>query len=231
MRVLIVEDDVIPANYLKKILELEKYEVIDMIATGARAIEVSKKEKPDLIFMDIMLRDHISGAEAAREIYYANPEIMIVFLTSYSDKEMIEYAVESDAFAYLLKPYRDKEILATLELAKAKLAASDMSVDTMMEEHEQLLELTDGYMYDMHVNRLFFDDKEVPLGPKALKLIQMLCNNRSITLEIDSILKEVWEKPASGQTLRSLVYRIREMTSNELIQNVNKLGYRIGLKE
>lgn len=129
MRIVIVEDDVIPANYLKKILELEGHEVIAMIASGVEAIEVAKREKPDLIFMDVMLKDHISGAEAATKIHYAYPEILIVFLTAYSDKEMIDYAVESEAFAYLLKPYRDQEILATLKLANARLATDKKPIN------------------------------------------------------------------------------------------------------
>jgi len=161
MKILIVEDDVIPANHLKKILELEGYEVIDMVATGVRAIEVAKKEKPDLIFMDVMLRDHISGAEAAREIFYSDPNIIIVFLTAYSDKEMIEFAVESDAFAYLLKPYRDKEILATLELAKAKLSTNKPLIIIDKDESNSKIELINGYVYDMKLDRLFLDNEEV----------------------------------------------------------------------
>ena len=231
MKILIVEDEVIAANYLRKVLAITGYEVIEIINTGAHAIEVAKKEKPDIIFMDIMLKDHISGAEAAKEIHFFIPEIMIIFLTAYSDKEMIGLAIESDAFAYLLKPYRDKEILATLELAKAKLEVNRTKLEKYMEEKNSTVRLVDGYIYDKKLNRLFLNHKEVVLGSKALKLIQFLCKNKHITLEIDTILEEIWDSPKNGQTLRSLIHRIREATSNNLIQNTNKFGYRIGLKE
>jgi len=233
MKILIVEDHIIPANYLRKMLEKEDYKVIDIVRTGEKAIEVTKKEKPQLIFMDIILKDQISGAEAAKEIHYIFPEIMIVFLTAYSDKEMIEYAVESDAFAYLLKPYRDKEIIATLELAKAKLSINKRPQEkkNIEEKNERILSLVDNYTYDTQVKRLFLDKKEVKLSSKALILIQLLCSNKNITLEINFITNELWETPKNPQTLRSLIHRIREATSHKLIQNVNKFGYKIGLQE
>lgn len=230
MRILIVEDDVIPANYLKKILELEGHAVVGMAGKGADAIEMAREKRPDVIFMDIMLKDSISGAEAAREIHYKNADIMIIFLTAYSDKEMIEYAIESDAFAYLLKPYRDREILATLELARSKLE----TLQTLVREDNQndsLVALVDGYCYNMKLKRLFLDNVEVSLGAKALQLVDLLCKNKHITLEIEMILENLWETPKSGQTLRSLIHRIRETTSPELIQNSSRFGYKIGLRK
>ncbi len=231
MRILIVEDEVISAHYLKKILVIAGYDVIGMVTKGADAIELAKEEKPDLIFMDIMLKDHISGSEAAKEIYYSAPNISIIFLTAYSDKEMVEFAVESDAFAYLLKPYRDKEILAMLELAKAKMCTKDIKPIQEIQADSFEIELIDGYIYNAQLNRLFLDNNEVHLGAKALQLIQLLCTNKHITLEINMIIDEIWDTPKSGQTLRSLIHRVREATTQDLILNMNKFGYRIGLKE
>lgn len=229
MRILIVEDDVIPANYLKKILELEGHDVIAMITAGVEAIEVTKREKPDLIFMDVMLKDHISGAEAATKIHYTYPEILIVFLTAYSDKEMIDYAVESEAFAYLLKPYRDQEILAALKLANARLATDKKPINDKKISQENKIYLADGYIFDSQIKRLFLHDKEVALGFKALELIELLCQNKHITLEVDAIIETLWNSPKSSQALRSLVHRIREATTQNLILNKNSFGYKIGL--
>ena len=87
----------------------------------------------------------------------------------------------------------------------------------------------DGYSYNQKLQRVFFENNEIELGPKALKLIKLLCENRNITLEIDEIIEALWDEPKSKQTLRSLIHRIRQMTSSELIQNINKFGYKIGL--
>lgn len=230
MRVVIVEDDVIPANYLKKILEREGYDVVAIIQKGQDAITVAQLEKPDIMMMDIMLKDNISGAEAAKEIHYNNPKIIIIFLTAYSDKEMIDYAIESDAFAYLLKPYRDKEILATLSLAKAKYEEKK-SESVYRDVLSDIIELADGYSFNIKLHRLFLGTKEVKLSKKSSKLIDVLCANRHITLDIDTLMMSIWDNGTSEQALRSLVYRVREKTSFNVIHNSNSFGYSIGLKE
>jgi len=228
MRVMIVEDDVISANYLKKIIELAGYEVVSMVQKGIDAIAMAKEKRPDLILMDIMLQDQLSGAEAAKEIHYLYPEIFIIFLTAYSDNEMIEYAVESEAFAYLLKPYRDNEILATLSLVKAKY---EESLNSTTYKNETIITLVDGYSFNSELHRLFLNNKEVKLSKKSLKLIEILCKNRYISVELDDIISYIWESETSEQALRSLIHRIREKTSTNLIINNNSFGYRIGLKE
>ncbi len=226
MKILIVEDELIPANYLKRVLLKEGYDVLGIIKSGKEAIEAAKELQPDIIFMDVMLQDNISGADAAVEINNNNPNIIIIFLTAFSDKEMIEFAVRSNAFAYLLKPYRDNEILATIELAKSKQTI----IDHPKEENSKIVELVDNYIYNTKLQRLFLDNKEINLGPKAMQLIKLLCENKNITLEIDEIIDILYDTPKPKQTLRSLIHRIRSQTSNNLILNVNKFGYKIGLK-
>jgi len=229
MKILIVEDEIIPANYLKKVLEKEGYSVLAIIDKGQEAIAVARREKPQLILMDVMLKDHVSGCDAALEISRDNPDILIVFLTAYSDKEMIDFAIKSKAFGYLLKPYRDKEILATLALAKAQL--SKPAVDTMNSFTDAShIALVEGYYYNTLTQTLFNKKEEVPCGPKALELIRLLCEHKHSTVKIETIIESLWESKKSQQTLRSLIHRIRENTCQNLIVNVNKLGYKIGLK-
>ncbi len=117
LTVLIVEDSLVSAEYLKGILEDEDYNILDVVDTGRKAIQVAHQLKPDIVLMDIMLKDNISGAEAAVAIHQDAPDCKIIFITAYAEKEMIDYADESGAYGYLLKPYREKEILATIRLA------------------------------------------------------------------------------------------------------------------
>ena len=225
MKILIVEDEVIPAHYLKRLLELEGYDVLETVEKGSEAISVSKKEDPDVVLMDIMLEDSISGCDAAVEINHHNPNIIIIFLTAYSDKEMIDIAIESNAYGYLLKPYRDKEILATLALLKSKIEKkeSPSTLDT------DIVLLNGNYNYCMKTQNLLYLSEEVSLGPQAIKLIDLLCKHPHCTLDIDTILATLWNNQKSNQALRSLIYRIRKATVPELILNSSKTGYQIGL--
>ena len=228
MKILIVEDEIIPANYLKKLLEFEGYEVLESVETGSDAIRIAKQENPDVILMDVMLEDNISGCDAALEISRYNLKILIVFLTAYSDKEMIDFAVDSKAFGYLLKPYRDKEILATLALAQSHI--NDLLLNTKKNSPSTIVRLIGDYSFHTDKHALFNHSRKVYLGSKALNLIALLCKNKHCSLQAEAILDTLWERPMSLQALRSLVYRIRKATTPEIILNNSKTGYQIGLK-
>jgi DNA-binding response OmpR family regulator len=214
MNILIVEDEIIPATYLKTLLTSHGYTVIASVRDGENAIQVAKEKRPHIILMDVMLLGTISGAEAAQQIHFFLPNTLIIFLTAYSDKEMVEYAVESEAFGYLLKPYRDEEILATLKLATAKLKnITQTKTKTPQSEDQTCIQLVDGYYYHKTYQRLFLNNQEIHLGSKGLQLIQLLCENPSITLDINNLIDELWDTPKPQQTLRSLIHRVREKTS------------------
>lgn len=220
--VLIVEDELIPAHYLKRILRKEGYDVLKIITNGKEAIEVAHELHPEIILMDIMLGDKISGTEAALQIRHSLPDTVIIFLTAFSDSDMIEEALESNAYAYLIKPYKEKEIMTTIRMASQHIHS--------VESKRTIVKLIDGYQFELHTQRLFQEGKEVRLGPIALRLIGLLCDSPSTSLSHEHIILAVWGRAVPAQTLRSLVHRIRQMTHKDLIQNVNKSGYTIGLK-
>jgi len=70
MNILIVEDEIIPATYLKKILINAGYGVIGIATTSQKATQFVLEKRPDVILMDIMLKDNISGTQLAKEIYF-----------------------------------------------------------------------------------------------------------------------------------------------------------------
>ena len=231
IRAVIVEDELIAAEFLKDILEREGVEVIDVADTGKDAISLCIKEKPDVVFMDIMLRDNISGSEAAVEISRRVPQTRIIFLTAYSDPEMIDYAVESKAAGYLSKPYNETEIIATMRLALARNPQNQATHAPLSEQpksdEEETVDLIDGYTYNRVYNRLLKDGLEVEMGPKALKLIGLLSRHPNVSVSNEQIMLHVWGEIVNDKTLRSLLFRIRAATSEDLIKNVSGTGYMI----
>jgi len=219
-KILIVEDELIPASFLKKILLREGHEIVKMVSKGADAISATAKYLPEIILMDIMLKDNISGCDAAIQIHQEFPDIKIIFLTAYTEEQMLDMAVEAHAYAYLTKPYREKEIITTLKLASRSLEAK-VTLDTL---HVILI---NGYYFDKQTNRLYLNSEEVALGPTAIKLIELLCKTPYSSVSIEDIMRYVYAQSVSPQTLRSLIHRIREVSDKELIINVNKLGYKI----
>ena len=115
-RILIVEDEKIIAEDIKSTLLKFNYEIPEIVASGEIAIKKAEELKPDLILMDIMIEGNINGIEAAKQVYQEF-EIPIVFLTAYSDEKILEQAAESSPFGYLIKPFEDRELRATIEMA------------------------------------------------------------------------------------------------------------------
>ena len=120
-RILIVEDDAILVTRLEQTLIQIGYQVSGLAATGAAAIEAALVQKPDAILMDIRLRGAMTGIQAAAEIH-RQLDIPIIYLTAYTDDDLLQQAKLTDAYAYLAKPVRDHELRASLEMALYKHA-------------------------------------------------------------------------------------------------------------
>ena len=220
-RILIVEDELISAEYLKELLLKENYTIVGIANSGEEAIAYAKRERPDLILMDIMLAGSMSGCEAAVHIHQHDKEVKFICLTAYAEDEMVEYAIEADVTAYLLKPYRESEILATI-----KLICSHDEVSRVEEKREEI-PLSEGYSFNLKLHRLFRYKKEIYLGKKSLKLIEILAKNRDVSVSNEQICNFIWGEGKNDRTLRSLIHRVRQLIDNDLIQNVNGLGYKI----
>jgi DNA-binding response OmpR family regulator len=220
-RILIVEDELISAEYLKELLLKENYTIVGIVNSGEEAILQAKVEKPDLILMDIMLEGSMSGCEAAVQIHQHDKDIKFICLTAYAEDEMIEYAIEADVRAYLLKPYRENEILATIKLIFAHEELVVVEVDN------ENIALIDGYSFNIKKHRLFKENSEVSLGNKAVRLIEILAKNRNVSVSNEQISTYIWGESKNDRTLRSLIHRVRRLINSDLIQNINGLGYKI----
>jgi DNA-binding response OmpR family regulator len=216
--ILIVEDKMIPAEYLSSILKENGYIVLEIADTGCKAIEIAKREKPDIILMDIMLKGQMSGIEASTHICHHNSDCKIIYLTAYSNKEIIESAYESRAYAYLLKPYREQEILSTIHFAlldKKKNIKKEISD----------IKLKSGYYFNKKLRRLYKNGKEVSLSKNGHKFMEILAQNRDSTVSNEQICYHIWYRDKNINTLRALVHRIREKVDIPLIKNIKGMGY------
>jgi len=118
-RILVVEDEAIVAKNLQRRLERINYSVPAIVATGEDAITKVKLQQPDLVLMDIVLQGVMDGIEAAEKIR-ANYDIPVIYLTAYADKKTLERAKKTEPFGYMTKPFDDKELSITIEMALYK---------------------------------------------------------------------------------------------------------------
>jgi len=124
-RILIVEDEAIVATDLEILIKTLGYQVVGVAATGEAAIRLTHEVSPDLVLMDIRLKGDMDGIDAAEHIT-ATLNIPIVYLTAYADEKTLERAKTTMPYGYILKPFEEKSIRTTLELAFYKFNMESM---------------------------------------------------------------------------------------------------------
>jgi two-component system, response regulator PdtaR len=117
MRILVAEDETIIRLDLCSALQAAGYETIEA-RDGAEAVSVAREHEPDLALLDVKM-PNLDGIEAARRITTAQ-QIPIVLVTAYSDSALVERAIGAGIYAYLVKPFRESEIVPAVETALAR---------------------------------------------------------------------------------------------------------------
>jgi PAS domain S-box-containing protein len=115
-RILVVEDEELIYEYLVHILESSGYTVVGTTDTGEEAIERTLALKPDIVIMDIRLKGSMSGIQAAVAIR-ENLDVPVVFSTAFSEQQLLNGAKTAMPYGYLLKPYKESEVHAVLQMA------------------------------------------------------------------------------------------------------------------
>lgn len=118
-KLLIVEDDFVVAASLQAELSEMGYQVIGLAPSSKGAIEHVRAERPELVLMDIKLQGGIDGIETAKKLRMEY-DIPSVFLTAFAENGILERAKQSEPYGYLVKPYEQKELKATIEMALNK---------------------------------------------------------------------------------------------------------------
>ncbi len=134
MRILIAEDETIIRLDVRTLLEKAGHEVVAEARDGEEAVALAAEHDPDLIVMDVRM-PHVDGIEAARQITDRKP-VPIVMLTAYAEQDLVTRASEAGAFAYLVKPFREVDLLPALNTARARFE----ELEALREEAADLAE-------------------------------------------------------------------------------------------
>ncbi|UAL48540.1 response regulator transcription factor [Sutcliffiella horikoshii] len=117
IRVGVVDDhDMVRKGLLAYLITEPGIEIVGEGSSGQAAIELARKEKPDVILMDLLMENG-TGIEATREIIKFHPSCKIIIITSYFDDEQVFPAIEAGAYSYLLKTARAEDIIKAIEKA------------------------------------------------------------------------------------------------------------------
>ncbi|MCX6559608.1 MAG: response regulator [Candidatus Aminicenantes bacterium] len=133
IKILVVEDESLVAKDIHNMLRGQGYDVVGVLSTGEEALQAVRTSPPDLVLMDIVLKGEIDGIAAAETIWeeYGIP---VIYLTAYADETTLARAKITEPFGYILKPFDERELQTTIEMAffKAKM-------DKTLREREEWL--------------------------------------------------------------------------------------------
>ena len=118
MRILIAEDETIIRLDLRDLLERAGFDVCAEAKDGEEAVALARSEQPDVAILDVKM-PKLDGIEAARRILEERP-LPIVMLTAYGQDELVARAVEAGVFGYLVKPFREQDLLPAIHTARAR---------------------------------------------------------------------------------------------------------------
>src|SRR3982751_3857187 len=134
VRILVAEDETIIRLDLRDLLERAGHEVVAEARDGEEAVALAHEHAPDLAVMDVKM-PKLDGIEAARRILDERP-IPIVMLTAYGQDELVQRAAEAGVFGYLVKPFREQDLLPAIRTARAR----HEELSALREEAESLAE-------------------------------------------------------------------------------------------
>jgi PAS domain S-box-containing protein len=135
-QILVVEDEAIVAKDIQNTLTKLGYQVPAIAVSGKSALEKVTEFQPDLVLMDIVLKGKMDGIETADRIR-TNFDIPVIYLTAYDDDKTLGRAKVTEPFGYLIKPFQDRELHSTIEMALYK-----QKIDKKLKDNETWLATT-----------------------------------------------------------------------------------------
>lgn len=172
-KILIVEDEYIIAQDLSNIIQKFGYEVADIITRGEEVITRCLELDPSLILMDIKLSGKINGIEAADDIRKMI-DVPIIFITAYADSEMLHSAKITEPFAYIIKPFDEKNLHTSIEIALHKHSISKRLKERTLELEAEKRK-SDSLIHNILPKQIVKELRETgSIKPREYKMVTLL---------------------------------------------------------
>lgn len=217
MRILIVEDEIGIANFLKQGLEEEAF-TVDVAETGTEGLALALTGDFDLLILDWMLPGK-SGIEICTEFRKEFTETPIIFLTAKDTVSEIILGLQTGANDYIKKPFHFEELLERIRVQLRSL-------------HSEASELLLGTIrMDLNARVVWKKDEEISLTQKEFALLEMLIRNKGTVCTRTSIIENVWDIHFDYNTgvidvfINALRRKLKLEGSENYIQTIRGVGY------
>ncbi|MGE4419661.1 MAG: response regulator [Sulfurimonas sp.] len=240
--IIIVEDDEITALNLKLSLEKHGYDIIAMYNNAKEAKEKIDAYKPDVIIIDISLQESNDGIELAKTIRQNYP-IAFIYLTSYSDDNIIAEAAKTEPYGYIVKPFDPSSLHATIQMAIFKFEMENKrgeefgsnkidqkTIDKLLyakrKSDKPIVTFCNGYHMNISQDEVYYNNEKINLTKKERAIIRLLIAKLGHTISFKQAVDYVWkESGATENSIRTLVWRLRSKLPTDIIKNASGVGY------
>ncbi len=217
MRLLLLEDDFEYRQTIKEYLESLDYK-IDDFDNGEDALNAIYEKNYLLLILDIRV-PKLSGYELVKHLRENNNNTPVIYITSLTDINNLSLGYELGCNDYIKKPFSPKELKYRIEQL-IKLFYS--------KENQELIELNNGFQYNILNNELFSNEGVVNLTKKEKDLLFCLISHKNQFVSIENLRIEVWDdKYINESDIRISIKKIRDKTTKDLIITQRGLGYKI----
>lgn len=225
-KILIVDDEKNIVELIKFHLKKESYRIVEAYK-GRDAIELFRKEKPDLIILDLMLPD-MGGFEVCKSIRKES-KVPIIMLTAKGEEVDKILGFELGADDYLTKPFSPRELLARI---KAILKRSRINPN-------EINDVSIGpFKINVSTREIYKEDKLLELKPKEFDLLKLFLTNPGRVFSRQYLLEQIWGYDYLGDTrtvdvhIRRLRQRIEDNPDNPIyIKTIHGVGYKFVIEE
>ncbi len=221
--ILIVEDEFINAQFMEQVLVELGHNVVSNVKNAESAIRITKNNHIDFIFMDINLEGSIDGISCAK-ILNRDKYIPIIYITAFKDSDILEEAMDTNIYGYLVKPFDKKDIKITLAVAIKQIAKRKNNQNN--QNKSKSINLGNSYIYDKETKTLCVKDIPINLTMKESEILYILCSCINKNVSYDILENHVWrDKNISISTIRDTVLRLRKKAPQLDINNIIGVGY------
>ncbi|HQU71326.1 MAG: response regulator transcription factor [Calditrichaeota bacterium] len=217
MRLLLIEDEVSIANFLKEGLE-EEFFAVDVAHNGPDGLEKALSNDYDLLLIDWMIPG-FSGIEVMRRFRKSGGLTPVIMLTARDATQDAVFGLESGANDYIKKPFEFEELLARIRVQLRSVT-------------EESSCLTCGPMeMNLGAHQFFYHGGEIELTPKEFALMEFLMRNKGQVCTRSRIIEKVWDIHFDADTsvidvyINSLRKKLNATRENPIIRTVRGVGY------
>lgn len=221
--ILIVEDELIAAAYLKKVLEHRGHEVVGIATSMESALEYVDKQDIDLVLMDINIEGSCDGIEVAKR-FLPNKNIGILYTTAYSDDGFLSRAKLTNTIGYLVKPIQPDSLLSTIEVNMANFMQTTSK--------KQNTKICNCISLDTKHFSYIYKNEEVALSQNETIILALLLSEDEIEISHDELEEMLYKDDIHTDTaLRTTIWRLRrKLPSCISIKTIYNYGYKIKCK-